>query len=313
MNFRFGSALALSLSLTSLPAMAIDVVASIKPIHSLVAGVMDGVGTPKLIVSGNGSPHDYHLKPSDARSLQNADVIFWIGDEFETFLTAPLKNINKKASIVAFETLNGVLLEEKEEADHNDHDDHDHDEHEKHDDHADHNHGDTDLHLWLNPQNAEKMVHAIAETLEKIDPANAHAYHKNAEALEKRLYELGEKIEADITNVKKVPFVVFHDAYGHFEHRFNTNVVAKITLSPEKLPGAKRLKEVRHTIEETHAACVFAEPQFNDKLVNTVVEGTHAKTGVLDPVGGTLDAGKEMYFTLLTNMSNSLKDCLSSK
>ena len=86
----------------------INVVASIKPVHSLVAAVMEGVGTPDLIVEGAGSPHTYALKPSQAGNLQNADLVFWIGDRLETFLEKPIESIATKAKSVTLIESHGL-------------------------------------------------------------------------------------------------------------------------------------------------------------------------------------------------------------
>jgi len=311
--------------LLSTRASALDVAASIKPVHSLVAGVMKGVGTPRLIVGSNASPHDYHLKPSDAQALQNADAIFWIGPSLETFLESPLKSLGHKARIVALYKAEGLHMigeedshdlhdDHEENAKHEEHDDHD-DGHEEHDDHAGehdgHDHSGPDMHLWLDPINAKAMVHHIATVLQDIDPVNAKTYQQNAESIEKRLDQLSTEVHERLHPLEGRPFVVFHDAYDHFAHRFHLNVVAEVTLSPERKPGAKRLSEVRHTIAETKAVCVFSEPQFRPKLVETVIEGSSARSGVLDPLGANIQPGPDMYFTLINNLAQSLEDCLT--
>lgn len=303
-------------------ASALDVAVSIKPVHSLVAGVMKDVDTPRLIVGGNASPHDYHMKPSDARALQNADAIFWIGPSLETFLESPLKSLGQKARIVALHEAEGLHMIGEEDS-HDLHDDHEHEEHEKHEEehheqeeHAEeehgHDHSGPDMHLWLDPINAKAMVHHIAHILEEIDPAHADTYHQNAESMEKRLDQLSADIHERLHKLEDRPFVVFHDAYAHFAHRFHLNIVAEVTLSPERKPGAKRLSEVRHTIADSKAVCVFSEPQFRPKLVETVIEGSSARSGVLDPLGANIQPGPDMYFTLMTNLAQSLEDCLGS-
>jgi len=302
---------ALACATFSLPASAIDVAVTIKPLHSLVSGVMANVDKPTLIVQGAGSPHDYHLRPSDAQNLQKADVIFWIGDELETFMESPLKSLGQKAKVVAMEDASGLHMIKNHE-EHEEHDEHEeHEEHEEHDDHA-HHHGEMDMHIWLDPHNAKSMVNLIAKTLIEQDPAHKTDYQKNAENLHKRLDQMIQRITTELAPIAKRPFVVFHDAYAHFEHRFHVNAVASVTLSPEKMPGAKHLGEVRETIEKTKAVCVFSEPQFQPKLVKTVIEGSTAKSGVLDPLGAGLDEGPDMYFQLIDNIATSLQDCLGS-
>jgi len=291
----------------SLPAFALDVAVTIKPLHSLVSGVMSGVGEPSLIVKGAGSPHDYHLRPSDAQNLQKADVIFWIGDKLETFMESPLKSLGQNAKVVAMEDAAGLHMMKNNE----ENDEHEEEEHNDHDEDG-HHHGEMDMHLWLDPQNAKAMVGTIAQTLIRHDPQHKAQYQANAEKMHNRLDEMSHDIGHRLESIRDIPFVVFHDAYAHFEHRFHINIVASVTLSPEKMPGAKHLQEVRETIQKSKAVCVFSEPQFQPKLVKTVIEGSTAKSGVLDPIGATLDEGPDMYFKLLDNIATSLESCLKS-
>jgi zinc transport system substrate-binding protein len=324
----------------------VNVVTSIKPIHSLVAAVMEGVGTPGLIVEGAGSPHTYALKPSQAEMLEQANVVFWVGHELEAFLEKPLETVGAKAkSVELIDAHDLVKLGYREggafekhghgdEAGHDDHDhdkkaegghDHDHDkkaegghdhDHEKSaeagDEHGHgHEHGEFDAHVWLDPVNAKAMVHEIEEALVAADLANAAKYKANAKAVMGRLDTLISEVNNDLAPVKGKGFVVFHDAYQYFEKRFDMPASGSITVSPEVVPGAKRVSEIRGKVQELGAACVFAEPQFEPKLVSTVTEGTQAKSGVLDPLGAEIETGPDLYFQVIRNMATSLKSCLS--
>ena len=84
------------LATISISKAEVKVVASIKPIHSLVSYVMDGVGKPDVIVDGYNSPHGFSLKPSHAKMIENADLIIWVGEDLEAFLEKPLNTIAKK-------------------------------------------------------------------------------------------------------------------------------------------------------------------------------------------------------------------------
>ena len=167
------------------------------------------------------------------------------------------------------------------------------------------------MHVWLDPENAKMMINAIEEALIEADPRNARTYQGNAANVKRDLDKLITEIDAEMSPVKGAPYVVFHDAYQYFEDRFGMKPVGSITVSPETLPGAKRVKELREKIKSLNASCVFSEPQFEPKLIATVIEGTSAGTGVLDPLGVSIKAGPEMYFTLIRNMSKSLRNCLS--
>ena len=296
----------------------INVVTSVKPVHSLVSGVMKGVGKPDLIVQGSASPHTYSLKPSQAKKLEEADLVFWMGHELESFLEKPLEAIANNAKVVELIDTEGLKRIKMREGggfddhghdDHDEHDDHkDHDEHEGHDDHG---HGEFDVHVWLDPENAKVLVNEIKHELIELDPSNSATYQENAEALIVKLDQLIADVSVKLASEKDKGFVVFHDAYQYFEERFGMRAVGSITVSPEVLPGANRIRELQEKIVELNAHCVFSEPQFEPKLVSTVIEGTQANTGVLDPLGASIQDGPELYFTLIHNMANSLYECLS--
>ncbi|MCV0394204.1 MAG: zinc ABC transporter substrate-binding protein [Rhizobiaceae bacterium] len=324
------------------------VVASIKPVHSLVSAVMEGVGEPELIVKGAGSPHTYSMKPSEAAAVGGAEIVFWVGGELEPFLRKPVETLGERATVIELSKAHDlVTLSYRDDGpfethehdvegsgghdhDHAAADDHDHGEghdHEEAEETPEHDHdhahgsdegghdhhqaGAIDMHLWLDPANARVWVHEIAEALVAADPDNAQRYEANAEALTGRLTELEEEIAAEIEPVKGRPFVVFHDAYQYFENRFDIRAAGSITVSPEVAPGAQRVSEMRDKIRKLGAACVFAEPQFEPRIVRTVIEGTEAKAGVLDPSGADLTDGPDLYFELMRGLTSSLSSCLS--
>ncbi|AWB08385.1 zinc ABC transporter substrate-binding protein ZnuA (plasmid) [Azospirillum humicireducens] len=307
---------------TALPAQAEvpKVVVSIKPIHSLVASVMHGVGDPALLVRGGASPHSYTMKPSDAKALSAADLVVWVGPELESFLEKPLKANAPKATRLTLMELKGLTLLETREGgaweahDHGHeagHKGHDHKHEHKGHDHAE-EHEELNSHIWLDPANARAIVKAVAEALAAKDPADAEAFRTNAERTLQQLDALDAELKATLAPVKDKPFVVFHDAYQYFEARYDLSAVGSITVSPDRRPSAKRLSAIRAKIGGLGAACVFAEPQFEPALVQTVVEGTKARTGVLDPEGAGLPEGEALYPTLLRNLAASLRGCLGA-
>lgn len=277
-----------------------DVVASIKPVNSLVAAVMQGVGTPHLIVRGAGSPHTYSMKPTDARALQQAQVVFWIGPGLEAFLARPLATLARDATVVSLADAPGLVkLPARDGGGHGGEDDTHHG-----------GHGVINMHLWLDPMNAKAMVHRIALALAAVDPANAARYQRNADAEAANLDALTAELATRLAPVQHVPFVVFHDAFQYFEHRFGLNDVGSITASPAAIPGAKRVAAVRDRVRELDAVCVFSEPEFEPRLVRAVIEGSGARTGVLDPLGAALPDGPGLYVRLLRAMATSYADCL---
>ncbi|HEX8044395.1 zinc ABC transporter substrate-binding protein ZnuA [Rhizobium sp.] len=296
----------------TMAADAPDVVVSIKPIHSLVAAIMDGVATPDLIVDGAASPHTYALKPSNAKALEAAKVVFWVGPGMEAFLEKPLSALGANALVVELDKAPGITkLKFREGGAFEAHDDGDEHAESTDHDHHDHDHEEFDTHLWLDPHNAKAMAAEITTTLVAADPANALTYEANQKALDDGLDALDAEITATLAPVKSKPFIVFHDAYQYFERRYGVRVAGSITVSPESIPGAQRISEIHGKVAELGATCVFAEPQFEPKLVNVVLEGTSAKSGVLDPEAATLPQGPDLYFDLMRGIANSLKTCLS--
>ena len=335
----------LSLFTFFVPANAdIKVVASIKPIHSLASYLMNGVAKPDLIVDGYASPHGFAMKPSHAKMLQNADLIFWVGEDLESFLEKPLGSIAKKAEKIELMEINGLQkLKFRERNIFDDHDGHgheedghkedDHDDHKheedghkedghkedghKEDDHDDHGHdedgheghahGEYDPHIWLDPENAKVILNEMTEHLIENDSKNASKYNSN---LKKALKDI-DKLTADVKSElnQSVASIVFHDAYQYFEKRFGVNILGAFTVNTDVMPGAEQLAEIREIIEHDNVACVLSEPQFNPDIIKAVAKDMNIKTGVVDPLGATLKPGKNLYFDLIRNMSASFKGC----
>jgi len=279
-------------------------VASIKPIHSLLSGVMAGVGAPALLVKGYASPHSYALKPSDAVLLEHARIVFWVGPALERFLVRPLQTLGSDAHLVEllatdgltrFAVREGGLWEEHE-----------------HEEPADATaFGPTvDGHIWLDPLNAKAIVRRMALELTAVDPERAPRYAENAEALGRRLDALDAELAAMLAPVAARPFIVFHDAYQYFEARYGLTGAGSITLDPDQPPGAERLAAIQARLAGAGALCIFHEPQFPTALIETVTRGTGARVGELDPEGAALADGPELYFSLLRNIAAALAGCL---
>lgn len=331
-----------ALILTAAPVLAAPRVATdIAPVHSLTTQVMEGVGQPDLILPIGASPHAYSMRPSEAAALQDAEIVFWIGESLTPWLERSLETIASEATAVellgagasiVLPTRTGATFKVHEDHDeHNDHDDDDdhaghakdddhkegdehaedahHDEHAE-DGHDEHDHGGQDPHAWLDPENAKAWLDVIAESLANADPANAAAYIANANAAKARLDELGGKISAQLTPLHDARFIVFHDAYQYFETRFDTPATGAISLSDAQKPSPARIAELQDLATKEKVACVFSEPQFNSGVVNAVFGGSDVRTGVLDALGASLEPGAEFYAALLTGMAGAMVECL---
>ena len=289
----------------------LQVVTSIKPIHSLASMLMDGIGAPKLIVDGSNSPHNFTLKPSHAKMLQNADLVFWVGEDVETFLEKPLGAVAtkaKKIELMEISQIKKLKFREKNifEGHHDDHGEKKHDDHgeKKHDDHA---HGEHDPHIWLDPLNAKVILNVMAKNMKMMDKKNSSKYDANFKKANTKIDSLVSEINKNIN--KNAKYVVFHDAYQYFEKRFGLKTLGALTVNTDVLPGAEQLKDIRKVIKKENAKCIFSEPQFNPKIIKAIAKDTNITTGVLDPLGADIKNNKNLYFKLLKNLSSSLRKC----
>ena len=313
-----GAALALTLMASSAIA-APRVVASIKPIHSIAASIMKGAGEPELLLDAAVSEHTAQLKPSQVEALQNADLILVVGDNLEAFFRKALENpeiagkrtltLAEAPGVKTLPVREGGLWEPHHDEEAEGDGDHDAEAGAESGEH-DHDHEGPDPHVWMDPENAKAMAAAIAAELSKEDPQNAATYAANLTAFDGEMDALSQAIETEIAPVKDRRFIVFHDAYQYFENRFGLSAAGSITLNPEATPGAKRLSEIHHRIDDTESVCVFAEPQFESKYVETVVEGTKARTGVLDGLGAKMKPGPAAYTGMMKALTDELTQCL---
>ena len=296
----------------------IKVVTTIKPLHSLISRIMETRGEPQLIIEGTNNPHTFVFKPSHAKMIEEADIVFWIGEDLEAFMEKPLNSLAKNAKKIAFMDSDSIeKLKFREVNIFDDHDDHghhddDHDGHEdEHDDHAGHhdghNHGEFDAHIWLDPENAKEMVKIIRDELIKIDPDGQRQYSVNAAGATLELDNLINSVEKELS--KDISYIVFHDAYQYFETRFGVKSAGALTLNPDVLPGAKQIADIQDLINDKGIKCIFSEPQYNPKIIETLGNDMNISTGVMDPLGAYIEAGPSMYSELINEIANSIKNC----
>ena len=294
----------LLLSLTP-QALALNVVTSIRPIHSLVAAVMAGGARPYLIIRSGASPHDYSLRPSDAGALETAQLIFWVGAALENFLSGPLRALAPQARSVELLESPGVRQLQSRDLLHQGK-------------HASppqppdgHGPADLDPHVWLNPDNAQAMVIAIRQALTKADPGNSARYRRNARQMDLRLTRLANRIDTLLAPVRDQPYVVYHDAYQYFDQRFGLKPAAAVTLHPELPAGVGRIRRIQELIRGRQIHCVFSEPQFQPRALRILLQIPGVHSAVLDPLGADLAPGPDLYAQLLLADARAIKTCLS--
>ena len=319
-------------------AEVLRVVTDIAPVHSLVAQVMAGVGVPDLLIDQATSPHHFALRPSQARALQEADLVIWIGASLSPALSgaiADLAGAGKEMALLSVPQTDLLPIREDvrfEAHRHDDHDDHGHDD-QGHDDHGDHGHDDhghddhghddhedeghedhvhdgaIDPHAWLDPDNAALWLTAIATELAAADPAHAQTYLRNAENAARQVEDLADQIEADFAATPPPAFIVFHDAYQYFEDAFDISAQGAISLSDASAPSAARLSEIRTIVAEQGVECLFAEPQFDPDILSAVADAAPVSIAVIDPYGGHIPTGVDFYPALLQDLATGISGC----
>lgn len=271
---------------------------------------MDGIANPKLLLKGSVSAHSYSLKPSDAKNLQQADLVVWVGEELETFLKKPLASLAHRVKVVNLINQDAISTATLHPHGHNTSNRLAVDTEEQNQAHALDKHNFVDPHIWLDPFNAIAIVKITAETLSAMDKNNSEHYQRNSHQLIRDLGDLHKSLKQQLKPVRDKPFMVYHDAYGLFVKRYGLNSVGAITTGPDRKPSAQRLHHVREVLLETGAGCVFLEPQFEPKWMNSILQGTNARTAILDPIGTKIKLGKQAYFDLMNGLSQSMLGCL---
>lgn len=277
------------------------VTVSIKPLHSIVATIMEGTGAqPGLIVTGNASPHGFQIKPSQLEAIAHSDVLFYMADSFEPFLLPAIRQagphslivpVGEKAGVDRLPQRVGGLWEIDE-------------------DEAPQKGAPLDYHLWLSPANAGAIAQFVAETLSARYPEHKKEYMENAQSFRLHLQALDTEIRTRMQPLQGVPYIVFHDAYHYFEDRYGLTPAGSVTLEPEQPVSALRIATLRQKIRQSGARCVFREPQFPSPLGETVAEGTMAHTALLDPEGSSITPGPALYETLLRQLAGQFERCL---
>ncbi|ELE5024848.1 zinc ABC transporter substrate-binding protein ZnuA [Vibrio fluvialis] len=281
----------------SCSAWASDILTSIKPIQMITHELTAEVSEPDVLLSANASPHDYALRPSDVKRIHQASLVIWFGPDLEPFLEKVLSSHPNVLTLSSIPDLN-LRAYSAEELEHGHDDGH-------------HHHGTHDPHFWLGIEQAKQVAAAIAQRLSETDPEHAKQYASNLERFLQQADETDSAIRTQLADVKSVPYYVFHDAYDYFEQRYSLNNLGHFTVSPDRKPGAKTLIAIRKSLAENQAKCVFSEPQFQPAVIETVVRGSHAHIGVLDPLGTQVPVKAGSYFAFLHQLSDSYAQCLS--
>ena len=273
----------------------LKVIASIKPVHSLVAGIMQGVGQPELLLSSNQSPHHYSLRPSERLKLARADLIFWIGPNMESFMPRLLHSIDNKTQLVSLVDTEGLTLLPVRLADH----------------HHENQHTAIDAHVWMNTDNIEKMADEITRQLVSIDPANTRQYKNNNKILHKKIKTLRNELRLKLKD-KHSPFLTYHDGYQYFEQEFNLKNIGFISSGPELQPSAMHIQAMKKLIRRHSIQCIFYDAPSEPPIMTSLLTDSSARAIELDPTGIRLPAGKDTLWQIMRNLGENFQSCLQS-
>lgn len=278
------------------------VVVTIKPIHSLVASLMEGVAEPELLLPDGASPHTFQLKPSHLQKLQQADIIIWIGPQLELFMTKPLEQIHPRLGLITLSENPQIHTLPQRQGRHWQSVDHTHD---HHDHHA------IDPHFWLSTENAQVIIQSLSVFLAKEDPTHQAQYFANAQKISTRLNHLKRTLHTLLSPVKNQPFLVYHDGYQYFEKEFQLNALGTMIVNPHLPLSAFGLRAIKQLIEEKHIKCVFRETEFNDKVIKESLHDLPVTVAELDPLGARIAKGPENYEKTMLKLGENIQECLS--
>lgn len=292
--------LALFLSILSTkPLYSAEIISTIKPIDSLVKSIVGDVNSTDILLRGSRSIHGFHLKPSDVKLLNKAEVIIYINDDFETFMPKVIATLPSHIRKIAISDFKGLVLYNMREDFHEE----EIDEAEEHE--AEHHHEGLDMHIWLSVKNSIIIAQNITDQLSQIYPQNKSLYQQNFDQLRQRLEQLDLDLADKLLDAQNNRVIVFHDAYQYFEKSYGLKIFDVISLNPTKLNSIKHIQQLKHEIQANNISCILAEPQFDTKLVNLISENTDVKVSVIDPLAANINPDANLYFTLMNDMLES--------
>lgn len=291
-----------------------DVLTTIKPLGFIANAITDGVTETKVLLPTTASPHDYSLKPSDVTQLQSAQLVVWVGDGLESFLE---KNIEKlpKEKVLTLEDVEAIeaIVEKNKKPEskkvHNHKHEHKHSHNHKENEHN-HSH-DEDWHIWLSSEAAELTAEQIAARLSEQLPEQKEKIADNLAKFKANLTAKKAEISKQLEPVKGKGYYTFHDAYGYFEKAYGLNSQGSFTINPTVTPGAKTLAAIKKNIAKNKAQCLFAEPQFTPKVIETLAKETKVNIGQLDPLGTNIPLSTTAYFEFLQALADDFSQCLA--
>jgi zinc transport system substrate-binding protein len=268
-------------------AAGLTVIADTPVVHALAAQVMDGVGTPELLVTGGADPHHMTLRPSEAARLAKADLILWVGPDLTPWLAEALAALAPDTPAPPLLQAPGVTVRRAGFSDA----------------------APADPHAWLDPRNARAWTAAIAAALAEADPAQAARYRANAAAADARLAALDADLARALAPLGDRPILVLHDAYGYLADAYGLRIVGAVMGVDGGGAGALRLARLARAAETGAIACAFGEPGQPDGVLRAALADADVPVGTLDPEGRAVPPGPDLYDRLMRDMATALAAC----
>ena len=278
---------------TQLNADTPDVLVTLKPLHSLVSALMLDIGEPGLLLDNLQSPHDYSMKPSDRRRINQADIIIYASADIESFIPA-IQNSLPQQKFIKLTNIPGLKLLETRAFD----------------SHAQQHNHHIDGHIWLSIDNAIIISQYLSNEFIKQDPLNSERYRTNSNKQISKLRQLKKDIQQQVLPLRNQAFLMFHDAFQYFENEFQLSSGMFVTTSPDHKPGIRHILKLKQKIQQQNIRCIFYEPPHIPKIIQTLTEGSKIQLIPLEPLGIKYEMGNEQYFKLLSDISYNLYNCL---
>ncbi len=268
------------------------VVTDIAPVQSLVAMVMGDLGTPGLLLPKGADPHDFQLRPSQARALADADLVVWVGAPLSPWLDRAYSGIEAKASLL-------TLLDAP----------------------------DTEVRNFRDTQKADPQGSKTDSGAQQTTLQSAGQWQNDRDPVEtgvdphawldpqKATIAASEAgIATKLAPLAAIPFVTYHQAYGYFTTHFGLAAAGSVRTGDAAAPGAARLSALQQGLRRGDAVCLFPEVNHNPAQSAQLIEGTATRLGgALDPAGVDLNIGPTLYVALMETLADTLASCLSDR
>ncbi|CAC9640946.1 metal ABC transporter solute-binding protein, Zn/Mn family [bacterium endosymbiont of Bathymodiolus sp. 5 South] len=285
-----------------------NIVVSIKPIHSIVSNITQGITTPKLLIKDNQSPHNFHLKPSQMSLVSQADLLISVHPSIEEGIAKALDNIDTQRKLYVVEKSTQPLNEKHKE--HKEHKEHrHHEEHKAHEEHRYHG-AHKDYHIWLNIDAIQKFSTRLTNKLIAIDTDNRLIYRSNLSVFNKKLDTLKTQIKKQLLPYQNTPMVTYSNAFKNFIQTNQLNTLAIVVNNHEQKPSVKNILTARKIIRSKNAQCLVSTIEITPKRVSNIIENFNMKHESIDIIGFKQTQGASQYLALMQNIANAFEKCL---